>query len=182
MRWVNSDQSWGLVAQLFHWVIAVLIIWAFYIGWNMTDLEISPEMFATYNFHKSLGLTILALALLRLGWRLANGSPRLPDGMSGVERKLAHLTHWGLYGILLVMPLSGWLLTSAAGVPVNYFGLGTVPMLLGSDEPLSETLGAVHDILSKLLLVLFALHVLGALKHHFISKDNTLRRMILPAR
>ncbi|MEO1020043.1 MAG: cytochrome b/b6 domain-containing protein, partial [Pseudomonadota bacterium] len=101
MRWVNSDQSWGLVAQLFHWVIAVLIIWAFYIGWNMTDLEISPEMFATYNFHKSLGLTILALALLRLGWRLANGSPRLPDGMSGVERKLAHLTHWGLYGILL---------------------------------------------------------------------------------
>ncbi len=182
MKMVNSDRSWGLVSQFFHWVMAGLIIWTFYIGWTMTGLEISPEMFATYNFHKSLGLTILTLAVLRLGWRLANRTPLLPEGMSGVERALAHLTHWGLYAILLAMPLSGWLLTSTAGVPVNYFGLGTVPMLTGSDEAWAKTLAGVHEIFSKLLLVLFVLHVLGALKHHFVSKDNTLRRMILPAR
>ncbi len=182
MQLTNNAQAWGIISRLFHWITAVLIIWAFYLGWTMTELEVSPEMFARYNFHKSLGLTVLALAILRLVWRLANNNPLLPEGMTGIEKTLAHITHWGLYAIILIMPFSGWLLTSAGGVPVNYFGLGSVPLLMDKNDGLAEIFERVHETLSNLLIVLFVLHVLGALKHHFINKDDTLRRMIMPSR
>jgi len=182
MRLRNNDRGYGLVTQLLHWGTAGLIVWMFYLGWTMVELPVSPAKFEAYALHKSLGLTIMALSALRLIWRLANPVPALPENMARWERWLAHGTHAALYGLLFLIPLAGWLYASASATPVNYFGLFTVPDLVAADEALADRLLLVHYLLGNLLLVVLALHVLGALKHQLISRDQVLKRMLLPAR
>jgi cytochrome b561 len=144
----------------------------------------APDTFALYQWHKSFGFVVLALAGLRLAWRVANPSPRLPDGMAWYEQLAAKLGHAGLYAVMLLLPLSGWLMVSASpwGIPTVLFGSIPVPHLpvpaqLGDKAAAEATLKGVHELLSNLLLVLVLLHVAAALKHHFINRDGVLLRM-----
>ena len=181
MRIANSPRTWGLVAVALHWTTVILIVWMFYLGWTMTDMELGPAMLETYAFHKSLGITILGLTLARLFWRLANPTPRLPDAMPAWERRGAHASHLALYGLLLALPLVGWLYSSASAFPVSVFGLFTLPDLIGANEGSAKTLQTLHWLGGLALLGLLALHVGAALKHHFRDRDAVLRRMLVPA-
>jgi cytochrome b561 len=126
--------------------------------------------------HQSVGLTILTLAVLRLSWRLVDRTPPWPTGMAGYERAIARLTHAGFYVLLFALPLTGWLLSSAEGDAVHYFDLFQLPPLrTGTD---GDELEDLHEVLFNVLLALTALHVLGALKHHFWNRDHVLRSML----
>ena len=148
----------------------------------------APDTFALYQWHKSFGFLVLALAVLRLAWRFANPSPGLPDGMPAIERIAAHLGHAGLYALLLALPLSGWLMVSASpwGIPTVLFEVLPVPHLpvpeaLGGKAEAEAVLKELHEVLGFALLALVVLHVAAALKHHFINRDTVLRRMVSTA-
>ncbi len=165
------------VAVFLHWTIALLIIGMIAVGLTMEDYPISIR-FLAINLHKSFGLTILALSLFRLYWRLRNPAPPLPEGMSSFEQFAAKASHWFFYFLIIAMPLSGWLFVSAYGkYPTVFFTLFEVPHL-----PVAKALGAplkiAHYYLAMGTLGLLALHIAAALKHHFINHDTVLRRML----
>lgn len=182
------------VAISLHWLIAIAILANILAGWWMHEAidEASTQELATavYQWHKSLGLTILALSLLRLGWRLAR--PPAPSQVGAPwERRAAQLTHWAFYALMLGIPLSGWLYVSAQWRGDQAFSVATVlwggveiPHVLGLDQAADNLRAQVadasmeaHEILAQLTMLLLALHVGAALKHHFLSRDNTLRQM-----
>jgi cytochrome b561 len=166
-----------MVAQSLHWLILVLVMSQVYLAvaaFRSTDPVREAELL---NVHRPLGLTIFVLMLARLVWRLLNAQPRPVANLSGLQRGLARATHWMLYGLLLLIPLTGWLKAGAESISVSYFGLFTVPGLAGPDEALTQSLRAVHLYLNTALLVLVPIHVLAALWHHFWRRDETLRRM-----
>jgi cytochrome b561 len=177
MAWRNSPQRWGHFAQLLHWTIAVLIIGLAIVGLTMDDLPNTPTKVKVFALHKSTGLTVLALVLLRLAWRFIDRRPPLPPGMPAWERLLAGTTHGLLYVAMLVMPLSGWLYNSASNFPLRWYGLFRIPPLAGPDKELKHLAHEIHETTFYVLALLFALHLAGALKHHFIDKDPTLARM-----
>lgn len=177
MGWRNSPERWGAFAQLLHWTIAVLIIGLALVGLTMDDLPNSPTKVKVYALHKSIGLTVLALVTPRLLWRLVDRRPPLPPGMPAWERILASLTHGLLYVAMFVMPLSGWLYNSASNFPLKWFNLFAVPALSGPDRELKHLAHEIHENTFYVIAVLFALHLAGALKHHFIDRDPTLARM-----
>ncbi|HEV7632809.1 MAG TPA: cytochrome b [Steroidobacteraceae bacterium] len=175
----NTAERWGAVAKTFHWVIVLLLILQFFLANKAQNLPLGMAQLATYARHKSVGITILGLALLRLLWRLSNrSSPPLPADLKPYERMLAHFTHFGLYLLLFAMPLTGWAMSSAKNYPVSWFSIGgSLPNLVQPDERLFEILRTTHGLLAKALVAVALLHVAGALQHHFVRKDNVLRRM-----
>lgn len=178
MCWRNTEERYGAPAQLFHWGMALLIVGLLALGLYMEDLPNSPDKIALYGWHKSFGATVLALAILRLGWALANRSPTLPGMMSAMEKRLAKAAHYALYALMFLMPFSGWLMSSAAGYPVSVFGWFTLPDLIEPSKPMRKLFGEAHELLASGLMALLALHVLAALLHHFYHRDNVLRRML----
>ena len=175
-------QRYTLPAIVLHWLIALLIIGAFTLGLVMTDMPgITPAKLRYYNWHKWAGVTVLLLATLRLLWRLRNRPPALSDAMPAWQRGAAHGLHHLLYVLMFAVPLTGYFLTLAAGRPVVYFGLFKLPVLIGPDPALKETLEVVHEWLNWFMAAVVAVHVLAALKHAFIDRDGTMRRM-LPGR
>jgi len=173
----NDEQRYGAVAQTLHWLIAALVFVMFGLGWYMTDLPLGQRKFDLYQLHKSIGLTIFTLAVLRLCWRLLNPAPPLPAHMAAWERRAARTSHALLYTLLLVQPAIGYVQSNAANFPLVVWDVLPVPALLAPDEPLAETLASVHGLVANLIFVLVALHVAAALRHHFWLKDNVLRRM-----
>src|SRR5262249_37343117 len=139
---------------------------------------IGVKKLVTYARHKSVGLTILALVVLRLLWRWANPTPVLPSTLKPYERALAGVTHFGLYLILFAMPLTGWMMTSARGFPVSWFGFFQLPDFVPKNDSLYNAMKDTHHVLAAALYAIVSLHVLAALKHHFILKDDVLRRML----
>jgi cytochrome b561 len=180
MRLTNTDEGYGLVHWLIHWATAVLIAWLFYLGLTMVDLPLSPQKFQDYALHKSLGLTVLALVVARLVWRRLTPPPPLPDGMRRHEAILAKAVHHGIYVLIVLIPLTGWLYSSATASPANYFGYFTVPDLIPANETVGKVLRVVHDVAGKLLLLLLALHIVGAFKHQLVDRDDVLKRMLRP--
>lgn len=178
MSFRNPSDRWGPVSQLLHWTIAVLIVAVAVIGLWMDTLPRSPRTIEVYALHKSLGLTILALAMLRLAWRLIAGAPVTPAGLPRWQARAASLTHAALYAMMFAMPLSGWLLNAAAGYPLQWFGLFNIPRVIGRDETLHAFGEAVHEFGFWVLLVLVVVHVAAALHHHLFREDDTLRRML----
>ena len=179
IQWRNSALRWGAIAQLFHWTIVALIITQFVLANMAEDLPLGMAKLATLARHKSVGITILGLALLRLGWRLSNRqSPPLPADYKGWMRGLAHLTHYGLYALIFAMPLTGWLMSSAKNYPVSWWGFVTLPNLVQPDEGLFELMKSTHGFLAGTLIAVTVLHALAALYHHFMRKDDVLRRML----
>ncbi|MDP9064449.1 MAG: cytochrome b [Pseudomonadota bacterium] len=166
------------LAQLFHWTIAALVVVQFALAWSAEDLPQGMHKLALFARHKSIGMSILVLAVLRLLWRLNNRPPALPAAMSAMERALAGATHAAFYLLLFAMPLTGWMMSSAKNYSVSWFGLFTWPNLIGHDEAAFIFLKATHDYLSNALFALAVLHVLAALKHHFWNKDDVFLRML----
>lgn len=175
----NSVLNYGSLAKFFHWAVALLIFVMLGLGLYMTGLDPSPFMFSTYTWHKSLGLVVLLLAVLRLGWRLYSKPPRfLRDQMKSWEIKLAHITHFLLYICMFAMPLSGWLMISADHNPdPTIFGF-EIPALISPNPDLLPVFHSVHFLTAWGLIALILLHGAGALKHHFINKDRSLIRML----
>ena len=166
---------YSIVSLILHWLIAALVVTQVAL---ITVYE-STESRDFVNAHKSVGLTILVLTLVRLGWRIANPAIPLPDTMRRWERLLARATHVLFYVFMIGMPLAGWAASSAAGRDILWFGLFPWPLLpIGGGREVAGQLMDMHELAAKALYVLLALHVAGALKHHFIDRDNVLHRMI----
>lgn len=174
----NTTTTWGSVHKALHWLVALAVIGMVVVGWVMDELPSSPDKVKVYALHKSTGLTVLALMLLRLAWRWSNPRPALPEAMPQWERTLAGMVHAGLYAVLIAMPLTGWLYNSAANFPLRWFWLFPVPALWGPDTDVKHFAEDAHELLSWVLVGLFTLHVAGALKHHFVDRDVVLRRML----
>lgn len=164
-----------------HWLMALLVIGLLGVGTWMTGLKPSPTKIAVYTWHKWIGLTVLILTLVRLGWRLRHAPPPLPTGTPAWQRRAAAASHALLYALLIAMPLTGWLQNSAAGFPLTWFGLFKVPPLVDRNKEAFAFWQETHEWLAWLLMALILLHIAAALKHHLIDRDEVLRRM-LPAR
>ena len=165
------------VAKGLHWLMAVLILGLLALGLYMSDLPLSPQKLELYSWHKWAGVTVFGLVWLRLLWRLTHRPPALPDTLSPRMRWVAHAGHWALYGLMVVIPLSGWLMSSAKGFQTVWFGVWPIPDLIGKDKALGDFLKEAHEALNSLLMLTLAGHVAAALWHHFVLKDDTLRRM-----
>jgi cytochrome b561 len=174
----NRPTRYSVVAQGFHWLIAALIVVQFTLAWSANYLPIGARKLERLAQHKSFGMTILMLAVLRLLWRLFHRPPALPPGMTEIERTLARATHVLFYVLLFVMPLTGWMMSSAKNYSVSWFNQFTWPNLIGPDEQAFNLLKSTHHMLSWLLFAVALLHILAALKHHFWNKDDVLKRML----
>jgi cytochrome b561 len=181
-------RRYGTLAITLHWVIALLIIAMLGMGWRMTD-EALPQMarFQLYQTHKSVGLLILVLTLLRVAMRVLTPAPPLPPHIVGWQRLAAHLGHVGLYGIMLGLPLTGWAMVSASpwGLPTivfNAFEWPHIPWLaaLENKEPVEAAFKQSHELLVWGALALMAIHIGAALKHKFVDDDYIWHRMVPP--
>jgi len=166
------------VAIVMHWLIALLVVCGFCLGLYMTGLKFSPTKLSLYSYHKWIGVTVFTLAVLRLLWRLTHRPPALPP-MPAWQAHTAGALHALLYLFLLAIPLTGWLYSSAAGVPTVPFGISALqlPDLLERNKDLAGSLRFLHMTLNYSLAALVALHVAAALKHHFADRDGLLNRM-----
>jgi len=177
-RWKNRPDGWGPISQLLHWLVVLLILALGTLGLIMGDLPSSPRKLELYQLHKSLGLTLLGLVLLRLAWRWFAGVPAALPDQPAWQRRSAALTHVALYALLLAMPLSGLILTSATGRDWRWFGWFTVPPITGRNMPLHELGETVHQFLFWVLAALAVLHAFAAFHHHLFRGDATLARML----
>lgn len=172
-------ERYSKTAIALHWLIALLIVAAFTLGLVMTDIPgLTPTKLKYYSWHKWMGVTVLALAAGRLLWRLVRQPPAFPASMSPNQVKAAEAGHWFLYFLMFAVPVSGYLYTTAAGVPVVYLGLFKIPSLFEASTTLKEILKPVHYWLNMLLAAAVIGHVGAALKHQFIDKDGLLKRML----
>jgi cytochrome b561 len=173
-----SRDSFNPVAKTFHWVMAALIIGMVAVGLYMSDLPVSPQKFTIYKLHKATGMILLGLVALRLLWRMASPRPRPLPTHSPLEKFLATLVHIVLYGCMFLMPISGYVMSSAMNYPISIFGWFELPRLIAKNPALADFMKDVHETLGNVIIGAFALHVIGALKHHIIDKDATLNRML----
>ncbi len=164
-------------AVALHWLVAALVITALTLGWSMTDMVLSPLKLRLFNWHKWLGVTVLALMLLRSFWRLTHPPPALLP-MPAWQRVASRLVHGLLYLMLLVQPLTGWIYSNASGIPIVYLGLIPLPNLVGKDKALDIFVREIHDAGGWVLAVLIGLHLLAAIKHYYHDRDDTLGRML----
>lgn len=175
----NTRDRYGAVAKSFHWVIALLIIGMLCVGLYMTNVKLSlPDKMQIFGLHKSTGIVILLLASLRLLWRLINAHPIPLPGHRQWEKALAKAVHFLLYAAMFLMPLTGWIGSSAKGSSVSVFHLFTLPDLVGRDKGLADLMWGTHEIAAYSLIALIGLHFAGAMKHAVIDRDGTLRRML----
>lgn len=178
------SRSYDPVAKTLHWLIALAIIGMLALGWIMADLPNGPEKFSLFQWHKSIGLTILVLALMRLTWRLKHAAPPLPASMPTWEKLAAHAGHFLLYVLMIGMPLAGWAIvsTSSLGLPTMFYGLFSWPHLpIGSTPEGKKTIHDLaawaHGVAAWVLAVLIVGHAAAAWKHHLINRDDVLTRM-----
>jgi cytochrome b561 len=172
-------QRYTIPAIVFHWLIALMIVGAFIMGLVMTDIPgITPTKLKYFTWHKWAGITILSLAMLRLLWRLLNPAPPYPASMPQWQKSAANGLHGLLYLLMFAVPLSGYFYTLASGIPVVWFGLVKLPVLIDASPELKPVFKALHFWLNMLLAGLVAMHVGAALKHHFIDRDGVLKRML----
>ena len=165
-------------ARLLHWLMAALLIGLLALGFYMSDLPLSPEKLQLYSWHKWAGVTAFILLAIRLLWRATHRPPALPASMSATAQRMAHLGHLALYALMIAIPLSGWLMSSAKGFQTVYFGVLPIPDLLAKNPELGELLATLHGGLNLLLALTVLGHAAAALKHHFVDRDDVLRRML----
>ncbi len=175
---MKYSASYTKTAITIHWLVAFLIIGTFPIGMIMSDLPFSPFKLQLISYHKWLGVTIFLLAIARLSWRVTHTPLPLPESIPAWQRQAANSLHHLLYMLIFIIPITGWLMSSAKGFQTVYLGIFPLPDLIGKDKSLGNLLAEIHQTLNFFLLGLVIVHVAAALKHFFIDRDNTLGRMI----
>ena len=172
-----TDRYTG-TAKTLHWLMAILLFGLLALGFYMHDLPLSPEKLKLFSWHKWAGVTAFLLVLARLGWRITHLPPALPSGMPRIMQLAAHAGHFVLYALMIAIPLSGWLMSSAKGFQTVWFGVLPIPDLLDKNKELGDLLAVVHKGLNLLFVAVLAGHIGAALKHHFIDRDDILTRML----
>jgi cytochrome b561 len=185
---MSGEVRYNSVAMIIHWLIALTVIGLIVIGYIMTDLPRGdPTKLTLYNLHKSFGVTVFLLTLVRLGWRLTHKAPALPDAMPSWEKRVAHITHWLFYGLLLGVPVLGWIMVSGAprNIPTVLFGTVVLPHLPGlvdmgqqTKKDYKELFETAHAAAAYVMAGLIVLHVGAALRHWLLLKDKVLQRML----
>ena len=175
---MNAPPRYGRVAILLHWLAAALIVAGAGLGLTMIDLPLSPAKLRYYAWHKWLGITVFLVAVVRLVWRTIAPPPPFPASMKAAQARTARAVHWMLYGLMLAIPVSGWIYSSATGVSVSYLNLVPLPNLVPKDKALASALLAVHQSLNAVLAAVVLLHVAAAVKHQWIDRDGVMSRML----
>jgi cytochrome b561 len=174
----NTDLTWGAAAKLLHWLVAALVFLQIALGWAAVSWRLSPTKLDLFVLHKSFGILVLLLMVMRIAWRMVNTAPALPADMSPLERGAAHVSHLLLYVLLLVMPLTGWLVTSAANIPFRIFWLLPLLAIAEPDKAMADAAARMHFVLFVVMSLLLVAHIGAALRHHFLTHDDVLRRML----
>jgi cytochrome b561 len=174
----DTSSTFGFTSILLHWISAILIAVLFISGEIMEDMSRGPDKADLADIHQSLGMLMLLVVLARLVWRISQGFPDPVDSDQTLMNRFSRLWHWALLLLVLAIPLSGYLTADTGLRGLTFFNMVTPPDLLGADRDIHKFFEEVHETLSKLILPLVALHVLGALKHHIFDGDMTLKRMI----
>ncbi len=177
----NTTTQYGCVSRVLHWSITFLVLTQFYLIYAKRYLLVEGSDQARFyinGLHKPIGLTLLVLVLFSLCWATINTRPRYPTAMSGIQKILALIMHKALLMAALGMSLSGLLMSTAGGRPPNFFGLYQIPAFIEKNEAFAKSCFGIHETVGSVLLCLVILHVLAALKHHFVDKDDILRRML----
>jgi cytochrome b561 len=178
MTFRNTTRSWGALAKALHWIIVILIINQWVIAERADALPNGLAKLQALGWHKSFGMTILMIAVVRLAWRLMNPTPDLTAETRPWERVLARVSHFLLYALIFAMPLSGWMMSSARNFPVSWFKLFQFPDLVAPADQTFRFMQDLHHKLFAALVIVALLHIAGALKHHFIDKNDVLKRML----
>jgi len=173
----NTANTYGVVAKGFHWLLFLMLTFSIVAGNFLASLPKGAEKLQVAGMHKSFGVVLLMLIMLRLVWRLINETPRLPDETTAGEAFVAKAMHWGLYLLMFAQPLSGIMMSQAAGFPVSFFGFFEFPVFLDKNPELAKTFLTIHGTVWILLVIAVIGHAGAALHHHFIKKDNVLKQM-----
>lgn len=174
----NTRENWGIIARSLHWLVAGLIFVQLLLGPLAAGWRLSPTKLDLFVWHKSIGMLVLLLVILRVAWRMINPTPGLPVDLSPWERRTARLSHGLLYLLMFLLPVSGWVINSAANIPFKIFWLFPLPDLVAPDKELKALASNVHFSLVIFLVTLLLLHIGAALYHHFIRRNNVLMRML----
>lgn len=178
MPWRNTADRWGRMAQWLHWSVAGLIFALMALGWIAKFTPLSPGKLTLFYWHKSLGMLVLALVLVRLGWRARNPAPPLPGNLPKWEPVMAHATHALLYVLMILMPVTGWLINSASGIPFKIFWVLPLPAITSVSTHLEHIFEVFHLVLFWVLAIVLLGHIGAALRHHFLLHNSILRRML----
>jgi cytochrome b561 len=171
-------QEYSNTAKFFHWTVAVCVLTLIPVGLVMNSLPQGATQNVAYTVHRSLGVLVLGLMILRLGYRLIAGWPAPEPTITPAQRIASHAVHNLLYVLLIVQPALGWYATSVYGATISFFGLFDLPSLAEKDEPFSERLFAVHEFLGFAIAGLLVVHIGAALYHYFVRRDGVLQRML----
>ena len=173
----NTSETFGSISKTLHWIIAPLVILMLVVGYFMGDIASEPLRLKVFNLHKLTGIVILFLMLVRLAWALCNPKPVSPLGTSRIEHLAEWAGHFVLYALVIAQPLTGWIGSEAAGHPPHLAGwLLSLPV--GASKSLAKICFQLHDVIAILIIIVVSGHVLAALYHHFIRKDEVLVRMM----
>lgn len=178
MKINNTEKRYGAMAVLLHWIMAILIIGLLAEGLYMVRIPVSLEKLKLFGWHKEYGMLVLILVCFRIGWRFANTVPALPALIPDWQKLAARTAHWAFYFFMFAMPVTGWLITSSAGLPVSLFGWITFPNLISPNANLQSLFSEIHEWLGYALIATVCLHTGAALQHHFINRDNVLKGML----
>ena len=178
MKFTPGAERYDGIARSLHWLTVALIVAQFAIAWTMPDIHRGTKPLGLIAWHLSVGMAILAVVLIRAGWRLSHRAPPPPATLSPLLTTVSRLTHFALYALLIVLPLLGWANASARGWSVGLFGVLPLPPLMSTGSALGHQMGDVHQLAAWALLGLIGLHVLGALYHQFVVRDRTVSRML----
>lgn len=174
---MTSIHRYSGPAVALHWLVALLIFVAFPLGVYMHELPLSPDRLRLYSYHKWIGISVLLLVGLRIVWRLTHTPPALPDSVVRWQRSASAVVHVALYVLIVAVPLSGWLMSSAKGFQTVWFGLLPLPDLVGKDKALGEQLTELHEFLNYTLLAFVVVHIAAAIRHHYVEPQPFLQRM-----
>lgn len=174
----HPPAHWSTPARFLHWAVALLVLAQIPLGWAAARWPLSPTKLDLFVWHKSVGVVVLALMAARIAWQAVDRRPAWPADMPSWERTAARAVHGLLYAVLFALPLTGWIVNSAANVPFSVFWLVPLPALVAPDKALADAVSRVHLGLSVILVGLLLIHVGAALRHHYVARDDVLLRML----
>jgi cytochrome b561 len=179
MRLKNSPDHYGMVSKSLHWIIALLMIGLIWLGWYMVDLTYyDPWYYDSLTLHRAFGILVLALGVIKLGWVVYSRPPAYADTLKAWERGAARVTHGIFYSAMVAIPITGYFISTSKGDPVSFFGWFDIPAFFSVGNTLRDFAIALHYYLAYGIAFLIVIHALAALKHQFIDKDGTLKKML----